>query len=235
MPMILTVLLIDPDDAFAERFRAAARARSWVTAIVRTAAEALEVWRVVKPHVIVCELLLPDMPGIIFLQQLGRVTSRATPVLVCSEQDDPQMRTLALQNGADDAQPKWVSMEELLTRVMVLWTRARRVRVPVHRPMRVTYHNLTLSAANGTATVAAKRIHLTPTEFRLLYLLTERAPDTVSYQDLLYVLSKGSLDDLSDRHLISVHAGRIKGKLRRFSAAPVLKAARSEGYYLAGA
>ena len=77
-------------------------------------------------------------------------------------------------------------------------------------------------------------MHLTPTEYRLLVALASR-PEEVLSREALGQLVWG-YQDVGTGHLIDVHIGRLRLKLRRASrSAPVIVTVRGKGYTIASA
>jgi two-component system response regulator MtrA len=78
-------------------------------------------------------------------------------------------------------------------------------------------------------TLAGQLVHLTPTEYRLLVALASR-PDEVLSRETLGQIVWG-YQDLGTGHLIDVHIGRLRLKLRRApKAAPIIVTVRGKGY-----
>jgi DNA-binding response OmpR family regulator len=77
--------------------------------------------------------------------------------------------------------------------------------------------------------LGSQPVHLTPTEYRLLVALTSR-PDEVFSREMLGKLVWG-YEDIGTGHLIDVHIGRLRLKLRRASrSGPVIVTVRGKGY-----
>src|SRR5205823_7330706 len=84
----------------------------------------------------------------------------------------------------------------------------------------------------GTVTVGGQLVHLTPTEYRLLVALASR-PDEVLSRETLGQIVWG-YQDLGTGHLIDVHIGRLRLKLRRASrSSPIIVTVRGKGYTIA--
>jgi len=71
-------------------------------------------------------------------------------------------------------------------------------------------------------------VHLTPTEYHLLVALASR-PDEVLSHETLGRLAWG-YEELGAGHLVDVHVGRLRLKLRRaLSSGPVIVTVRGKG------
>ncbi|MDQ3809671.1 MAG: helix-turn-helix domain-containing protein, partial [Chloroflexota bacterium] len=74
-------------------------------------------------------------------------------------------------------------------------------------------------------------LHLTPTEYRLLVALASR-PETLLTREALGQIVWG-YQDLGSGHLIDVHIGRLRLKLRNASPnGPTIVTVRGRGYRL---
>jgi DNA-binding response OmpR family regulator len=126
-------------------------------------------------------------------------------------------------------------LDELEARIEAVLRRASRVREPPTTPPdQIRVAELVISQTRGTVTLGGQAVHLTPTEYRLLVALASR-PDEVLSRDSLGQLVWG-YQDLGTGHLIDVHIGRLRLKLRRASrSAPVIVTVRGKGYTMGSA
>jgi DNA-binding response OmpR family regulator len=137
---------------------------------------------------------------------------------------------LGLRLGADDFIAKPFELEELEARVEAVLRRASRVReVPAVPADQIRVDELVISQSRGTVILAGRSVNLTPTEYRLLVALTSQ-PDEVFSRAMLGKLVWG-YEDIGTGHLIDVHIGRLRLKLRRASSSgPVIVTVRGKGY-----
>lgn len=114
------------------------------------------------------DLGLPDIDGISVLTQLRSFA--AVPVLVLSARHASDDKVEALDLGADDYVTKPFGMEELLARIRAA---LRHSPLAGSTPPRVVEAgNLRLDLSDQTAERAGEAVHLTPTEWRLVEVLT---------------------------------------------------------------
>lgn len=93
---------------------------------------------------------------------------------------------------------------------------------------------LLISRISGAVLVRGEPLHLTPGEFRILVALAERQPQVISRETLGQLV--WGYQDLGTGHLIDVHAGRLRLKLRNASAsAPIITTVPGVGYVLRAA
>ncbi len=137
---------------------------------------------------------------------------------------------LSLKLGADDFVAKPFELDELEARIEVVLRRASRVReVPAVPADQIRVDEFVISQSRGTVILDGKFVQLTPTEYRLLIALASR-PDEVLTRAVIGQLVWG-YEDLGTGHLIDVHIGRLRAKLRRASSSgPVIVTVRGKGY-----
>jgi len=180
---------------------------------------------------ILLDLMLPDTDGLVLTTALKNLTT--SPIIICSARQEQVDRVLGLKLGADDFVAKPFDLDELEARIEAVLRRASRVReTPSTPPDQIRVDELLISQSRGTVMIGGQSVHLTPTEYRLLVALASR-PDEVLSREMLGQLVWG-YQDLGTGHLIDVHIGRLRLKLKRASkAAPVIVTVRGKGYTIA--
>jgi DNA-binding response OmpR family regulator len=173
--------------------------------------------------------MLPDTDGLVLTTALKVLTG--APIIICSARQEQVDRVLGFKLGADDFIPKPYDLDELEARIEAVLRRAARTTDTPVAPStdQIRLGELSIAQARGTVSVGGQAIHLTPTEYRLLVALASR-PDEVLSRAALGSTVWG-YDELGTGHLIDVHIGRLRLKLRRASrSAPVIITIRGHGY-----
>jgi DNA-binding response OmpR family regulator len=223
-----TILLVEDDPDTARSLSKALESSGYRVTAVDTGGEARSIIEYVRPDLILLDLMLPDTDGLVLTTALKILTK--APIIICSARQEQVDRVLGLKLGADDFVAKPFDLDELEARIEAVLRRASRVReVPTAPPDQIRVGELLISQSRGTVTLAGQAVHLTPTEYRLLVALASR-PDEVLSRETLGNLVWG-YQDLGTGHLIDVHIGRLRLKLRRASrSAPVIVTVRGKGY-----
>ena len=226
-----TILLVEDDPDISRSLTKALQASGYHVTAVDTGTEARSIIEHVRPDLILLDLMLPDTDGLVLTTALKTLTS--APIIICSARQEQVDRVLGLKLGADDFVAKPFDLDELEARIEAVLRRASRVRdVATTPPDQIRVGELTISQSRGTVTLSGQTVHLTPTEYRLLVALASR-PDEVLTRDALGQMVWG-YEDLGTGHLIDVHIGRLRLKLRRVSrSAPVIVTVRGKGYTIA--
>jgi DNA-binding response OmpR family regulator len=226
-----TILLVEDDADTARSLTKALEGSGYRVASVETGAEAKSIIEHVRPDLILLDLMLPDTDGLVLTTALKALTK--APIIICSARQEQVDRVLGLKLGADDFVAKPFDLDELEARIEAVLRRAARVReASATPPDQIRVGELLISQSRGTVSLAGQIVRLTPTEYRLLVALASH-PDEVLSREALGQLVWG-YQDLGTGHLIDVHIGRLRLKLRGVSrAAPVIVTVRGKGYTIA--
>jgi DNA-binding response OmpR family regulator len=222
------ILLVEDDPDTARSLSKALESSGYRVTAVDTGAEARSIIEHVHPDLILLDLMLPDTDGLVLTTALKTLTN--APIIICSARQEQVDRVLGLKLGADDFVAKPFDLDELEARIEAVLRRASRVReAPTTPPDQIRVDELLISQSRGTVTLSGQTVHLTPTEYRLLVALASR-PEEVLSRETLGQLVWG-YQDLGTGHLIDVHIGRLRLKLRKASrSSPVIVTVRGKGY-----
>lgn len=133
--------------------------------------------------------MLPGLQGEVILEEI-RATSMV-PVVVITVKDTERDQIRNLQRGADDYVTKPFSPRELVARLEALLRRsgmrsaARAHDLDVPDRATIAAGEIEMDLNTHQTLVNGQRVHLTPTEFRLLQCLMEHKGRVVSYQRIL--------------------------------------------------
>jgi DNA-binding response OmpR family regulator len=226
-----TILLVEDDPDTARSLTKALETSGYRVTPVDTGAEARSILEHVRPDLILLDLMLPDTDGLVLTTALKTLTR--APIIICSARQEQVDRVLGLKLGADDFVAKPFDLDELEARIEAVLRRASRVReAAMAPPDQIRVGDLVISQARGTVTLAGHQVHLTPTEYRLLVALARRPNEVLSRESLGQLV--WGYQDLGTGHLIDVHIGRLRLKLRGASrSAPIIVTVRGKGYTIA--
>jgi len=161
---------------------------------------------------VVLDVALPGLTGWQLVERI-REFSRV-PILMVTARSAEADRIRGLKLGADDYITKPLSFPELLARVEAALRRASTL--APDRPRRLRHRDLVVDLDEHRVRVADRDVRLTPTEFRLLAHLVERAGQLVPHRMVLSaVWGPGYAGDV---HLLRMTIRNLRVKLE--SAAP---------------
>ena len=173
--------------------------------------------------VLIVDRMLPKLDGLTVIGRL-RAKNIGTPALILSALGAVDDRVRGLRAGGDDYLPKPYSFSELLARVEVL---ARR---QMGRGEDTVYRvgDLELDRLSHRVVRGKEEILLQPREFRLLEYLMKHAGQVVTRTMLLENVWDYHFDPQTN--VIDVHISRLRSKIDKGFAQPLLHTVRGAGY-----
>lgn len=157
------LLLIDDDPNLILLVKDYLEFRGYEVITAGNGREALEVLEQEIPDMIICDVMMPEMDGIAFVQHV-REDSRTNwiPVLFLSAKGQSQDRVKGLNTGADVYMVKPFEPEELVAQVESSLKQSRRL---MERP--------TKGADNGPKIHVPPTVELTPTELKVVQYVSQ--------------------------------------------------------------
>jgi two-component system OmpR family response regulator len=175
---------------------------------------------------IILDRMLPGgIDGIRLLETL-RSQHNTTPVLVLSALSQVDERVAGLKAGGDDYLTKPFAFSELLARVEAL-TRRGRGEAPTTK---LIVGDLEMDLLSRSVKRANQRIDLQPREFRLLEYLMRHGGQVVTRTMLLEGVWDYHFDPQTN--VIDVHVSRLRQKIDKPFATPLIHTIRNAGYML---
>jgi len=175
--------------------------------------------------VLIVDRMLPRLDGLSLIAQL-RAEGARTPVLILSALGEVDDRVRGLRAGGDDYLTKPYAYTELLARIEAL---ARRPQ-PEEQVTRYAIGDLTLDRLSHKVARAGQAIVLQPREFRLLEYLMRNAGQVVTRTMLLQNVWDYYFDPQTN--VIDVHISRLRSKIDKGFAKPLLHTVRGSGYMI---
>jgi len=185
------------------------------------------------PHLVVLDLMLPDMDGLEVCRRIRAMPGAlaATPVLMLTAKGDPMDRIIGLEMGADDYLPKPFEPRELLARIRAVLRRHVEGAQPV-APSLLRFGSLEIDRDARVVSVSGQPCELTSYQFDLLVTLAERAGRVLTRDQIMEAVRGRELDAF-DRS-IDVHMGRIRAAIELDAKDPKrILTVRGVGYVFA--
>jgi DNA-binding response OmpR family regulator len=177
------VLIVEDDDVIAEGMARHLAAADFEPIVVGKGEQGLARLRFDRPEVCVLDLMLPGRDGWNVIET-ARAEGIGTPIIVVSARGTEHDRVHALEIGADDYLVKPFSMAELVARVKAAARRGTRAE-RIERGEPIEIEELHINPREVQAYVDGESVGLTPTEFRLLYVLALDRGRVVTRDELL--------------------------------------------------
>src|SRR4051812_23889276 len=117
------ILVVDDEPNIVDVISMALRYQGFDVESANTGTEALAAVTAFRPHLIVLDVMLPDMEGFNVASRLGAQRSRV-PIIFLTARDATEDKIRGLTLGGDDYVTKPFSLEELVARVRTILRRA---------------------------------------------------------------------------------------------------------------
>lgn len=161
------ILVVDDEASITELVTMALRYEGFATEAADTGRAALSRTAAFKPHLIVLDIMLPDIDGFEVARRL-RAERRDVPILFLTARDGAEDKVRGLTIGGDDYVTKPFSVEELVARIRAI---LRRTLGEQRDSGRLVFADLELDEDTHEVARDGRAIDLTPTEFKLLHYL----------------------------------------------------------------
>lgn len=209
----MKLLIADDDPQMVRALRITLAAHGYEVVVAADGAAAIAAAAQSHPDLIMLDLGMPRLDGIEVIQALRGWTS--VPIIVVSGRTGSADKVEALDSGADDFVTKPFQVDELLARLRALSRRA----VAANGESVVAFGDVVVDLATKTVTRAGTRVHLTPTEWRMLEHLARHPGALVTRQDLLKEIWGSA--QVSDSGYLRLYMSQLRKKLEREPSTPV--------------
>jgi DNA-binding response OmpR family regulator len=216
------ICVIEDEEVIAAAVAARLRAEGFTVEVAHDGPEGVSLCDRVRPDLVVLDLMLPGMDGLEVCRRVQR--DRPVPVLMLTAKAEESDVLVGLAVGADDYMIKPFSPRELVARIRALLRRVERRPAPPEDA--VTLGELEIDPASRLVRVKGEVIHLTPTEFDLLALLSARPGAVFSREQLLAEV--WGWRDGSGQRTVDSH---VRG-LRRKLGSDLVRTVHGVGYAL---
>lgn len=199
------VLVVDDDHQIREALRRGLQARGYDVLTAGNGETALDVLAGASVDVVVLDLGLPGIDGHEVIRRLRSFSD--VPVVVLSVRESQSEKVTALDAGADDYVVKPFGMDELLARMRAALRRAR----PEEARPKLRFSDLEIDLARQLVHLGSERVHLTPTEYKLLEALATNAGKLLTHSWLLRRVWGPAYD--RESHYVRVYVQQLRQKL----------------------
>ena len=221
----MRLLIIEDDREAADYLKKALREAGHMAEIANDGEAGLAIALDESFDVLVVDRMLPKRDGLSLASEL-RKRGNETPVLILSALGQVDDRVTGLRAGGDDYLAKPYAFSELLARVEVLSRR----RAPNSADTVYRVADLELDRLSHRVMRNGEEIVLQPREFRLLEYLMRHAGQVVTRTMLLENVWDYHFDPQTN--VIDVHVSRLRSKIDKGFAKPLLQTVRGAGYII---
>ncbi|MEP7288706.1 MAG: response regulator transcription factor [Chloroflexota bacterium] len=212
-PLILTV---EDEPRISRYLRSSLQMAGYDVLVAPDGIKALELVQENRPDLVLLDLGLPHMGGFEVLEHIRRQFD--IPVIVLTALDTEDDKVKALMMGADDYLPKPFGNKELQARIVAVLRRYHMSEPTARREMQYINGGLIIDFATRQVSVNDTRVHLTPTEYRLLMTMAENTNRVLTHDYLLsHVWGVEYSDDV---HILRATIWRLRQKVEKDAANP---------------
>jgi len=217
------VLVVDDEPNITDLVATALRYEGFEIATADTGRAALEQVATFRPHLVVLDVMLPDLDGFEVARRL-RQEGRRVPILFLTARDATEDKVRGLTLGGDDYVAKPFSLAELLARVRAV---LRRVLDGGEGSSRLAFADLELDEETREVFRGPTPIELTPTEFKLLRYLMLNPRRVLSKAQILDHVWE--YDFGGDANVVETYISYLRKKIDTLGP-PLIHTLRGAGY-----
>ena len=174
-----------------------------------TGKEALDILRTKEVHLVIMDIMMPEMDGIRATIRLREESN--IPVILLSAKSQDADKVLGLNVGADDYITKPFNPLELVARVKSALRRYTTLGSMERRKNVFVTGGLVLDAEKKTVSVDGEEVWLTPIEFKILHYLMRHMGSVLSVSQIYESVWEESA--VGADNTVAVHIRRIREKI----------------------
>lgn len=220
----MSILLVDDEEAIQKNLSFALERDGYRIVQARDGEEALALFASEHPDLVVLDLMLPKLDGIEVCKRLRAIST--VPIIMLTARDDELDKVLGLELGADDYITKPFNIEALLARIRAILRRSG----GSSEKGQISFHDIEIDLSEHRVTRNGRRVHLGPTEFRLLAWFMRHPRRVFSREDLLDAV--WGRDIHVEPRTVDVHIRRLRKAINGEGELDIVRTVRAAGYAL---
>ncbi len=219
------LLVVDDDTRLRSLLQRYLREQGFLVTAAKDAMQAEEFLTVYKFDLLIVDIMMPQISGIEFLQDV-RAKGNNVPVILLTAMGEAEDRINGLQTGADDYVPKPFEPKELVLRINNI---LKRTLAAKEQAAKLVFNNILYDVEKGElVNRSGEVIHITPVERTLLSLLGRKTGEVHTREELAEIL--GVAENL---RTVDVQITRLRKKIELDTKNPrYLQTVRGKGYML---
>jgi two-component system OmpR family response regulator len=219
------ILVVDDEPNIVDLVAATLGYQGFDVATAANGGEAITAANSFRPHLILLDVMLPDMDGFEVARRLGADRS-GVPIVFLTARDTTEDKIRGLTSGGDDYVTKPFSLEELVARIDTI---LRRVGLSDRQSSQLVFEDLELDDDTREVSRGGRPIELTPTEYRLLRYLMLNPRKVLTRAQLLDHVWDYEFG--GDARVLETYISYLRKKVD-VDAPPLIHTARGVGYVL---
>ncbi len=168
------ILIVDDEEDILEFLRYNLEREGYRVVCARDGSEAIEMARGKSPDLIVLDLMLPEIDGFEVCKRLKlHKETEDIPIIMLTAKAEETDIVVGLEIGADDYITKPFSPKVLIARIRDVLRRRKNIGDSKEKVIKL--NELTIDPIRHEVLVDGEELHLTYSEFKILYLLASEA------------------------------------------------------------
>lgn len=210
------ILIVDDETAIREALGRKLHQEGYAVVLAGDGLEGLRAFHDERPDLVVLDIIMPEMNGLTVCQRIREIAE--TPILMLSAQAISEQDIVeGLNAGADEYMVKPIRLDEFVARVRALLRRSQSETFAIETGYDDGYLNIDLQRRR--VFVDGEKVHLTPTEFKLLVVLLENVGHVVPQRELLEKV--WGVEYIDDVYYPRVYVSQLRRKIEPDPAAPI--------------
>ena len=206
-----TILVVEDEDSFIDALTVGLAREGFRVQVARDGAQALDLFDVVRPDLVLLDVMLPKVSGIDVCREL-RSRSKV-PIIMVTAKGAEIDTVVGLEVGADDYVTKPYRLRELVARMRAVLRRAPGPGDALPEPSAeaLVVGEVQLDPARHEVVIRGETVNLPLKEFELLALLLEHAGRVLTRDTLIDRI--WGHDYVGDTKTLDVHIKRLRAKV----------------------
>jgi len=204
-----TILVVEDEESFVEALTVGLKREGFRVRVARDGVEALELFDLVQPDLVLLDVMLPRISGIDVCREI-RTRSRV-PIIMVTARSSEIDTVVGLEVGADDYVSKPYRLRELVARMRAALRRAPRADEPAPSVGTLVVGDVRLDPERHEVFVRDQPVTMPLKEFELLSVLLDNAGRVLTREILIDRV--WGADYVGDTKTLDVHIKRLRAKV----------------------
>lgn len=204
----LKILVVDDDEHIAELLSLYLNKEGYETKEVYSGKKALEEFSLFSPHLVLLDIMLPEVDGYQICREIRKISS--VPIIMLTAKGETFDKVLGLELGADDYIVKPFDSKELVARVKAVLRRYEK-KDDIGFSKQIVVPNMTINPTTYIVTYHSVQLELPPKEFELLNFLAQYPNQVFTREQLLDKI--WGYEFVGDTRTVDVHIKRLREKM----------------------
>ena len=213
---IPTVLVVEDEESFIEALKVGLKREGFRVEVARDGQQALDMFDIVKPDVVLLDVMLPKLSGIDVCRQLRKKTM--TPIIMVTAKGAEIDTVVGLEVGADDYVTKPYRLRELTARMRAVMRRVPTSQGGELSGSSIEVGDVAIDPDEHDVVIRGESHKLPLKEFELLHLLLANAGRVLPRETLIDRV--WGIDYVGDTKTLDVHIKRLRSKIEDDPAMP---------------